>query len=285
MNDIPAVIKMFENLPYLKTFLISLVFFFFYLLARQLTLKSIDKKKMLKQDKVLLKRKIDQYLIYFFVLCIFLLWFSQLQVVFVSMLAFTAAIVIAFKELIMCITGGSLVKISNVFQVGHRVDIDGARGFVVEKNLLTTKLLEIGPEKNSQQTTGDIITIPNSLMLSKNVKNESYFKGYSLKSFVYKVPNELLVDDLEKILLSTAVEFSLSYLEDAKKGISKFCEKEGLLVPSFNPKTKVIVEDGKDFSILIKLPVPITAVAELEQKLNRTFLDWRIKNKEFKDAV
>lgn len=285
MNEIEAIFNTLDQHPYLKTILMTFAFFMFYFVIRKIAFNAINKKELERQEIILLKRRIDQYLLAFFVTCIFLIWFSQLQVFFVSILAFAAAIVIALKELIMCLTGGTLVKISNVFKIGHRIDVDGARGFVIEKNLLTTKILEMGPEKNSQQTTGDIITIPNSLMLSKNVKNESYFKGYSLKSFVYKVPNESLVNELEIVLLDVAQDFSKTYLDESKTSISSFCEKEGISVPSINPKTKVIVEDGKDFSILVKLPVKNTEVADIEQKLNRVYLDWRIKNRDVKNVV
>lgn len=85
----------------------------------------------------------------------------------------------------MCVTGGILISISDHFKRGDRIEVDGLRGFVIQKNLTTTKLLEIGPEINSQQTTGKIITIPNSLMLNKAVKNESFFSGYSINLFSF----------------------------------------------------------------------------------------------------
>lgn len=262
--------------PYSKTAIYSLGLFGFYYVARFFFYSNINKRKINKAEKVFYKKKVDQYLRYFFFLVLFLLWFAQLQVFFVSIFAIAAAIVLAFKELIMCITGGVLVRSSKTFSVGHRIELQKLRGFVLERNLLTTKVLEIGPESNSQQTTGDVITIPNSLMLSQAVKNESYFKGYSIKSFHYRVKTAAHIEDLESILLKEAKEVSGSYLEEAKKGISKFCEKEGFIIPSIEPRTKVIVEDDK-ISVLVKLPVQNTEIANIEQEFNRLYINWLIK--------
>ncbi|MFT6071395.1 MAG: small-conductance mechanosensitive channel [Bacteriovoracaceae bacterium] len=267
--------ELMARYPYSKTAIYSLGLFGFYYVSRFLFYSNINKRQINKADKVFYKKKVEQYLRYFFFLVLFLLWFAQLQVFFVSIFAIAAAIVLAFKELIMCITGGVLVRSSKTFSVGHRIELQKLRGYVLERNLLTTKVLEIGPESNSQQTTGDVVTIPNSLMLSQAVKNESYFKGYSIKSFHYRVKAAAHIEDLEKILLNRAIEESSSYLDEAKKSISRFCEKEGFIIPSIEPRTKVIVEDDK-ISVLVKLPVLNTEIANIEQNFNRLYINWLV---------
>ncbi len=267
-----------EKHQWSKTVLLSLGLFSIFLLTKRIILKNIDKKEGKKQEKFLLRKKTSQYMNYFFALSILFLWFSQLQVFFVSLFAVAAAIVIALKELIMCVTGGMLIKMSHVFKIGDRIEIDGSRGFVIEKNLLTTKVLEIGPEKNSQQTTGDIITIPNSAMLTKSLKNESYFKGYSIKSLVFKIEDTSAIYEFEKDIANLAFDYTSKYIQEAKKSISSFCEKEGLIVPAVEPKTKIIVENGKEFSVMVKLPVINSQVGDIEQIFNRFYLDWKLKH-------
>jgi small-conductance mechanosensitive channel len=271
-----------EEHALLKSFLLSVVLFFLYLVIKRVLIRSVSKKTLSTQEQLLLKKRISQYLFYFFVLSVFFIWFAKLQVFFVSIFAIAAAIVVALKELIMCVTGGILVRTSNIFNLGHRIEIAGVRGFVIEKTLLTTKILEIGPEKNSQQTTGDVITLPNSLMLAKEIKNESYFKGYSIKSFIFKIDNELLIYEVEKKLLEIVLKSTAPYLEEAKQNIGKFCESEGLIVPNLEPKTKIILEGGKDFSILVKFPIINSEIANIEQELNRYFLNWKLAHKEKK---
>lgn len=265
-----------EQHPSLKSLLLSVLLIFLFYIIKIFANSSIDKKSYTRSEKIYIKKKTDRYLGFILVGCLFLLWFLQLQVFLVSLLAVAAAFVLAFKELIMCLTGGILVKVSNVFKAGHRIEVDGVRGFVIEKSLLSTKILEIGPENNSQQTTGDIITIPNSLMLSKSIKNESYFKGYSIKAFVFKINDVSSVGAFEKAILAKARKYCEQYIDDAKNGISKFCEKEGIVIPSVSPRTKLIIEDGNEVSVLVKLPVQNIKISEVEQELNRFYLEWRI---------
>lgn len=264
--------------PYLKTVTLTVLMILFFFVIRKIIHLNVNKKKLSKHEKVQLKNRVSQYLFYILMLFLFVMWFAQLQVFLVSILAVAAAIVLALKELIMCLTGGILINVSNIFKVGQRIEIDNFRGFVIEKKLLTTKILEIGPEKNSQQTTGDVIAVPNSLMLSKGLKNESYFKGFSIKSYTFKMSKDALIESFEEKVKALADEICTSYLDEAKKNISKFCDKEGLVVPTINPRTKIILEDGKDFWVLVKLPVKNSEIADVEQRFNRFFLDWRIQN-------
>ena len=260
--------------PYLKTVILStIVLVFLYLLKRIIT-RGVTKNISHQTEKIHLSKKINQYFTIIAVPTLVFLWFSHLQVFFVSVVAVAAAVVIAFKELIMCLTGGVLVKTSSAFKEGHRICIDDIRGFVIEKNLLTTKVLEIGPEKNSQQTTGNIITIPNSMMLSNSVKNESYFRGYSIKSFIFKIPDLGKAAEFESDLLSKGEELCAPYIQDAQKGINKLCNKEGIVIPSVEAKTKVLVEEEGDIKFLLKLPVRSSGIAGIEQELNRFYLRW-----------
>jgi small-conductance mechanosensitive channel len=274
-----------DRYPFLNTVVISLFLLFFYYLVRFIFNSNIDRKKLESAEKALYKKKVGQYLFYILLVSFLLLWVSQLQVFFVSLMAVAAAIVIALKELIMCITGGTLIKIGKVFKTGDRIDISDTRGFVIEKSLLTTKILEIGPEKNSQQTTGDIITIPNSLMLSHTLKNESYFRGYSIKSFLFRVLKIENFDFYEEGLLKHAREISEKYEEEARVEISNFCQREGISIPVISPRTKIITDEKGGISLLVKLPVKNSQVGEIEQELNRCYLNLRmLKSKESKEA-
>ncbi|MCB9062047.1 MAG: mechanosensitive ion channel [Halobacteriovoraceae bacterium] len=273
------VVKLFESLPYLKTVILSLLLLIFATIIKKLLVLNIAKKNINRPEKIFLQKKISQYTNYLFLIFLFILWFSQLQVVFVSFVAVAAAVVVATKEIIMCAMGGIYLRQNNLFKEGHRIEIDNIRGFVVERLFLTTKVLEIGPEKYSQQTTGDVVSIPNSIFLSKSLKNESYFKGYSIKSFQFKLNINENIDEFEVQLLQISNEICASYIENATRSISNFCEKEGILIPSLSPRTKIVFEnDDKTDNkviVLLKIPVKNTQIADIEQSLNRLVLSWK----------
>lgn len=115
--------------------------------------------------------------------------------------------------------------------------------------------------------------------MSKSLKNESYFKGYSIKSFQFKLNINENIDEFEVQLLQISNEICASYIENATRSISNFCEKEGILIPSLSPRTKIVFEnDDKTDNkviVLLKIPVKNTQIADIEQSLNRLVLSWK----------
>ena len=190
------------------------------------------------------------------------------------MFAVAAAIVLATKELIMCFMGGVLIRLNNSFKVGDRIEVDGSRGFVIQKNLTATKIIEIGPEKNSQQTTAGIIIIPNSIVLSKTIKNESYFNGYSIQSFGLYLPKGVSLEAFEALVIQWGQEVCGSYLKDAEKAIGNFCKKEGLKIPTLEPKTKVYIRDQSKIEVILKIPAQNQFLGDVEQGINRKFISF-----------
>ena len=226
-----------------------------------------------KIEKVNIKKNINSYLLVALFFILIFIWFTQLQSLLVSFVAVAAALVLATKDIIMCVTGGILISISDHFKRGDRIEVDGLRGFVIQKNLTTTKLLEIGPEINSQQTTGKIITIPNSLMLNKAVKNESFFSGYSINLFSFPVNDFSQIAKIEEDLIKWAEEICQSYLEVAKTALHKFSLKEVVNIPSLAPRTKLILVEHEKIDVLLKMVVKNSEIADVEQTLLRKYLE------------
>ena len=184
-KDIDRILNLISESRYFEQIILTAVFILAALLIRKILLIRIDKRDDLKKkEKFSLKNKTNHFMSLIAIVGISIVWFSIIQTALVSMLAVAAAIVIATKELIMCFTGGILVSLNKHFRIGDRIEVNGIRGYVVYKSMTVVKVLEIGPEKQSQQTTGHVVTIPNSIFLTESVENKSYFKGYSISSFV-----------------------------------------------------------------------------------------------------
>ena len=258
----------YANSVFLTIFLILL-----YFMMRKILVRRIEKNKDLTSaERTITIRKIKDYSRLLLIVLIFFLWFAKLQTVFISLLAVAAAIVVALKEIIMCVTGGMLIRFNHYFKVGDRIEVDGVRGFVTDRSITATKVLEIGPEKYSQQTTGNIISIPNSVFLSKALTNESYFQNFSIKSFTFTPPDNLSIDDVENALLSIGQEVCESYLEKAKESISKYCKKEGITLPSVEPRVKFMMSDSGAIKLLLKIPVNNKEISDIEQSLIKKYL-------------
>jgi len=272
------VYDIINKIPHSNSIFLTVFLIVLYVFLRRILVNQVEKNEDLDQtEKILTNRKIKDYGKIILLMFIFFLWFAKLQTVFISLLAVAAAIVIALKEIIMCFTGGFLIRVNSYFKLSDRIEVDGIRGFVIEKRLTATKILEIGPEKYSQQTTGNIISIPNSIVLSKSVTNESYFQDFSIKSFLFVPHSQDRIEILEKLLLEAGQEVCSAYLNKAKDSISKYCKKEGIAIPSVEPRVKLVMTDSGDVKLLLKIPVDNKEISDIEQKLIKKYL---IVNKE-----
>jgi small-conductance mechanosensitive channel len=198
------------------------------------------------------------------------IWMDELRAFATAVVAFAVAFVIATKEFILCINGSFLRATTNAYVIGDRISIDGHRGDVVDLTLFSTTLLEVGPGDSHHLRTGRTVVIPNSLLLSHSVVNESSMKPYVLH--VFSVPVEGDWTKAEKILLESAEAEAAPFLADAKERMRELEAKHSLDGLPTQPRVHVqIPEAGKVF-LLVRTPTPIGRQGAIEQAILRTYL-------------
>ena len=97
----------------------------------------------------------------------------------------SAAMTIALRELILNFFCGLYIKIKKPFNVEDRIQIDDLKGDVMSISALDFEVLEVSTKEENGQSTGIVVTFPNSVVFSKAIKNIN-------KGFKY-VWNELTV--------------------------------------------------------------------------------------------
>lgn len=208
------------------------------------------------------------------VLGLLLIWGAELKTFALSVVAIAAAIVIATKELIMCVSGTLLRASGKSFQIGDRIEIGSFRGDVVDQTLLTTTILEVGPGTNIHQHTGRTIVIPNSVLLTTPVLNETFLDEYMLHAF--SVP--LGADDewiqCERALLDAARTECSAFMREAQEHIEHTVRKEGLDPLSVEPRVTLRIESKDQISMLARIPVPARRKGRIEQAILRRYLAW-----------
>ena len=201
-----------------------------------------------------------------------LIWGRQLQTVAISLVAFTVAMVLATKELILCITGGLLRTTSGAFTIGDRIEVNKIRGDVIDITLLVTKIMEIGPGELTHQYTGRAIAIPNSIFLASPVTNESFTHDYVLH--VFQVP--MKADDdwqtAERYLLEAANEVCSPFLDEAKRHLELNAERKGLDVPDIDPRVTLELNDPSRVDLVVRMPAPARRKGRAEQQVIRQYL-------------
>ena len=85
------------------------------------------------------------------------------------------AVTFALQQPLFSLIGWFYIVVKRPYGVGDRVAIEGSKGDVVEIDLFVTTLWEIDGELvTSNQPSGRVITLPNSVVLSSHVYNYSY---------------------------------------------------------------------------------------------------------------
>jgi small-conductance mechanosensitive channel len=205
--------------------------------------------------------------ILFLLLGLVFIWGSELRTLALSMVALAVALVVATKELILCVSGSVLKSVSGSFDLGDRIQIKDFRGDVIDQNLLATTILEVGPGKITHQRTGRMSVIPNSLFVSEPVINESYTDDYILHVFTVPFKREDDWQAAQEIFLKSANRHCQPYLEDVRKHMKQLSQTKGLDIPTVEPRVTIQVPAAGEVDLIIRIPTKSHQRSYIEQSI------------------
>jgi small-conductance mechanosensitive channel len=198
-----------------------------------------------------------------------LIWAPQLRAFALSLTAVAVAIVIATKELILCVSGSLLRASSSTFAIGDLVEYSGHTGYVVDQSLLTTQLQEV--DAQSGVPSGNQIVLPNSLFLSHAVKNYSHLRPYTVHSFTLYI----------EVGHAGAVEALLASLEESAAAVSRSTTRERefdqltkwkrQLLQTSAPKVHLGSTSGGKISFVVSIICQEAKTKQLQADITRTF--------------
>ncbi|MDJ0962153.1 MAG: mechanosensitive ion channel [Acidimicrobiia bacterium] len=197
-----------------------------------------------------------------------IVWAQELRTAALSLVAFAVAAVIATKEMIMAVGGSFSRATSGSFAVGDRVRIGAHRGDVIDHSLLTTTLLEIGP---GHVRTGRTLVIPNNLLLTDAVANETAGHGYVLHSFAVPVAKSEW-HGAQKALLAAAKEHSAEYVEDARREMERRARAHSLSTPIVDPFVLAKPTGTDTVELTVRVPVPAREAWWVENEILAAWL-------------
>jgi len=171
-------------------------------------------------------------------------WFHHLKALGVILSIIGAGLVLALQEVILCIAGWALIFIKRPFEAGHRVELGGVKGDVIDVRLFETSLLEIGNWVVDDQSTGRVVHIPNSAVFKGPVFN--YNKGFE---FIW---NEVKIvvtfeSDWSKardVMLKLGEEESKELTERAGSRIRRMARQYMIYYEKFTPIVYTKIEDN-----------------------------------------
>lgn len=200
------------------------------------------------------------------------IWLAQLQNLLLSLTAVIIAVVIATKELILCVSGFVLRTGARLYSVGDWIEVNGIRGEVVEYSLLSTTLLELEPPINGHVYTGRSVVLPNSLFLLHPVRNENFARNYVFHRFMLTVHPGVDTVAAWRWLEGRSAELCQPFADVARRYSALLERKLGVDMPGPEPMVVVSTTDVGNIQFNVVLFCPTGQSLSLEQALTTEFL-------------
>lgn len=202
-------------------------------------------------------------------------WANAIHSFLLSVVALAAAMVIATKELILCLSGSMVRAVGGSFTLGDRIEWGDVRGDVIDISFLTTTLLEIGPGNNFHMPTGRSVIMPNSKLLDTPVFNESKVGRYVVHTLriPLELSPELNLGRAEQVALESIEEVCREFLEPAREWMESLEHTHNFISsPSAEPRVYLRIADPRCVEMLLRFPSPVRREGRIEQEILRRFL-------------
>lgn len=200
---------------------------------------------------------------------LFTIWAAELQALAVSFVVLAMAVVWATKETIACMQGAVYRLSSNAFQVGDRINVGEIRGDVIDSGLLSTTVLEVG---QGHQRTGRTISIPNSLLMTEPVLNESLTGEFMLHLLTIPIDRSADLAEIEQRALAAANDACAPFIDDVRRPIALRYRRHGLNPPLVDPRITYQFVDTQTVNLILRIPVPTRLERTVEQRVLRAVL-------------
>ena len=150
----------------LTTTIVMILFTFFKKIGRRTIRKKIEGRK-----EYFINQAIQIVLNVTEVIFLLFIWNDYIQNLMTLISVTSAAMTIALREIILNFFCGIYIKVKKPFQVEDRIEVKDIRGDVMNISSLNFEVLEISTDEKHGQSTGVIVTFPNSIVFSEPVRN------------------------------------------------------------------------------------------------------------------
>ena len=209
-----------------------------------------------------------------------LIWAPQLHTFALSIAAFAVAVVVATKEMILCLMGALMRVSSQPFKTGDWVSIDGVTGEVVDLDAFSFRLQEVDMKGRSYQFTGRTIVIPNGKIFSSNVENANFFKTFIFDDV--KISTQFA--DIDPQAASAALakiteKYFAPIRAEAQAFNRKIRRRSGIAIGTAEPAYDISTSDVGHYHFGVRLFLPTQAAADIRADITRDFLAYLYKQR------
>lgn len=119
---------------------------------------------------------------------IFFIWENYIESIITLVSFVSAAIAFSLRDIILNFFSGIYIKLKKPFEVEDRIEIGDLKGDVVNITTMNFEVLEVNDKEHGGQSSGIIITFPNSTVFHSPIKNYNKAFKYIWDEITVKVP-------------------------------------------------------------------------------------------------
>ena len=190
MKHFSGFIDYLSNITTINKDILSVVILTIFVLAIFSLIKYASnffvRKKLTGRGEFFVSQSIKVFTNVIEVLALLSVWSDYLKSFMTLISVVSAAMTIALREVIVNYFCGLYIKIKRPFRVEDRIQVGDIKGDVMNITALDFEILEVSTKVSNGQSTGIVVSFPNSIVLSQAIKNIN-------KGFKY-IWNELVVE-------------------------------------------------------------------------------------------
>jgi len=145
-------------------------------------------------------------------------WGSKLAGFAFALTAVAAAALIVSKDFLANLLGTATLVATRPYRLDDYIEVAGVRGQVVGTSLLSTTLAETF---DSNQLTGKTVTIPNAVLLTHPVRNETATGAFIVQIVRIAADTDSDLEQLEQFLLASAAEVCDPWFDEAPAHLAR----------------------------------------------------------------
>lgn len=196
-----------------------------------------------------------------------LIWAPQLRTFALSLAAVAVAIVVATKEMILCLSGSLMRASTRAFAVGDWIEVAGVRGEVVDHSLLATTVQEF--QSNSFHYTGRTAVVPNSVFFTSPIRNLTVVRDYTFHSFIVTTESDIDIPAQEAEIADIVERHYGPHREEAARANARIERRSGVDILDPESRIRFSTSDLGKTRITVSLFCPTNLAEALEDAVTR----------------
>ena len=171
------------------------------------------------------------------------IWFAGIQSLATFLGLVTAGLAIALQDIVKSMAGWIFLLWRKPFTLGDRVQIGNYAGDVIDIRLFKFTMMEIGNWVRADQSTGRLIHLPNSLVLSEVIANFGQGFQFIWNELAVLVTFESNWGEAKNLLQEIATRHAAHLSEAAEKRIKEASKKYMIFYSALTPTVYTSVQD------------------------------------------